>query len=59
MRYYVGRSVDATADAVWEAFEKSGKSSPVGDNGEQQRDPLGDTTNKMNGDEAKEPADAS
>lgn len=42
MRYYVGRSVEATADVVWEAFARaSGTSEKV--NGKKERDTLRDT----------------
>ena len=30
MRYYVGRNANTTADAVWEAYERSGKGTVLG-----------------------------
>ena len=38
MRYYVGRSVQATADVVWEAYERT-----IGQSGNEIRDTLRDT----------------
>jgi integrase len=49
MRYYVGRSVQATADVVWEAYERAK---------EQPRTPLRDTLRDTNGFSEKGPEGA-